>query len=54
MHRCRGEDGRLLPRGQALNLDGVAKRISARYSRSLVFDREVEVSAARIALPYII
>jgi len=53
IHRRRGEDGRLPPRGQAPNFGGVAKRISAAYSRSLVLDREVEVSAARIALPHV-
>ena len=52
IHRRRGEDGRLPPRGQAPNFGGVAKCILAAYFRSLVLDREVEVSAARIALPH--
>jgi len=38
----RGADWRLPPRGQVPNFGGVAKRISARYSLSLVLDRVVE------------
>jgi hypothetical protein len=53
IRRRRGKDGRLPPRGQAPNFGGVAKRISSAHSRSLVLDRAVEVSAARIALPHI-
>jgi len=40
--RRRGADGRLSPRGQVPNFGGVAKHISARYSRNLVLDRGVE------------
>ena len=36
------QTGHLQRRGQAPNFGGVAKRISARYSRSLVLDRNVE------------
>jgi hypothetical protein len=53
IHRRRGADGRLPPRGEAPKSDGVAERVSAAYSRSLVLDREAKVSAARIALPHI-
>jgi len=53
IHRRRGADGRLPPRSRVPNLGGVAERISSAYSQSLMLDREVEVSAARIALPHI-
>ena len=53
IRRRRGDDGYLPPRGEAPNFGSVAKRISSAYSRSLVLDRAVEVSAARIALPNI-
>ena len=35
------------------NFGGVAERVSSAYSRGLVLDREVEVSAPRNALPHI-
>ena len=47
LHRCRGADGRLPPRGQALNFGGFAELISAAYFRSLVLDTEVEGARPR-------